>query len=156
MASRAVLVGELEGATSGQLFRADLEEVVLTRLTDAGDRLLIEVGGSGLPLRRIEGDPADPRRWRLPSVSRCGVRALAMSAASDERCVADNDQHPDEQSGNRREPAGVDDTVKVVIDEPAVVGGVASLLTEVLLQLCQRAGDADGNDRPGPSDNGEM
>ena len=51
---RAVLVGDLEGEASGQLFRAEIDEVVLTRLTDAGDRLLIEVWHPGGPLRRIE------------------------------------------------------------------------------------------------------
>ena len=56
VAGRAILVGELEGETSGQLFRADLDEVVLTKLTDAGDRLLIEVWRPGAPLRRIERD----------------------------------------------------------------------------------------------------
>jgi hypothetical protein len=56
VAGRAVLVGDLEGETSGQLFRADLDEVVLTRLTDAGDRLLIEVWRPGVPLRRVERD----------------------------------------------------------------------------------------------------
>jgi hypothetical protein len=56
VAGRAVLVGDLEGEASGELFRADLDEVVLTRLTDAGDRLLIEVWRPGEPLRRIERD----------------------------------------------------------------------------------------------------
>ena len=56
VAGRAVLVGELKGETAGQLFRADLDEVVLTRLTDAGDRLLVEVWRPGVPLRRIERD----------------------------------------------------------------------------------------------------
>ena len=56
VAGRAVLVGELEGEVSGELFRADIDEVVLTRLTDAGDRLLIEVWRPGVPLRRIERD----------------------------------------------------------------------------------------------------
>ena len=56
VAGRAVLVGELDGETAGQLFRADLHEVVLTRLTDAGDRLLIEVWRPGEPVRRIERD----------------------------------------------------------------------------------------------------
>ena len=56
MAGRAVLVGDLEGEASGQLFRAELDEVVVTRLTDAGDRLLIEVWQPGVPLRRIERD----------------------------------------------------------------------------------------------------
>jgi hypothetical protein len=56
VAGRAVLVGDLEGETAGQLFRAELDEVVLTRLTEAGDRLLIEVWRPGMPLRRIERD----------------------------------------------------------------------------------------------------
>ena len=56
VAGRAVLVGELEGETAGQLFRADIDEVVLTKLTDAGDRLLIEVWRPGGPVRRIERD----------------------------------------------------------------------------------------------------
>jgi hypothetical protein len=56
VAGRAVLVGDLEGETSGQLFRAELDEVVLTRLTDSGHRLLIEVWQPGMPLRRIERD----------------------------------------------------------------------------------------------------
>ena len=56
VAGRAVRVGDLDGETSGELFRADLDEVVLTRLTDAGDRLLIEVWRPGVPLRRIERD----------------------------------------------------------------------------------------------------
>ena len=44
------------GETSGQLFRADIDEVVLTKLTDAGDRLQIEVWRPGQALRRIERD----------------------------------------------------------------------------------------------------
>jgi hypothetical protein len=56
VAGRAVLVGEVEGETSGQLFRADVGEVVLTRLTEAGDRLLIEVWRPGEALRRVERD----------------------------------------------------------------------------------------------------
>jgi Pyridoxamine 5'-phosphate oxidase len=56
VAGRAVLVGDLEGEMSGQLFRADLDEVVLTRLTDAANRLLVEVWRPGVPLRRIERD----------------------------------------------------------------------------------------------------
>jgi hypothetical protein len=54
VAGRAVLVPDAEEAPTGQLFRADLEEVVLTRLTDTGDRLLIQVWRPGVPLRRIE------------------------------------------------------------------------------------------------------
>jgi hypothetical protein len=56
VAGRAVLVGDLEGEASGQLFRADLDEVVLTKLTDAGDRLLIEMWRPGAPLHRVERD----------------------------------------------------------------------------------------------------
>jgi hypothetical protein len=56
VAGRAVLEGDLEGDVSGQRFRADLDEVVLTKLTDAGDRLLIQVWRPGVPLRRIERD----------------------------------------------------------------------------------------------------
>ena len=56
VAGRALLVGDLEGEVSGQLFRADIDEVVLTKLTEAGDRLLIEVWTPGVPLRRIERD----------------------------------------------------------------------------------------------------
>ena len=54
VAGRAILVGDLAGEASGQLFRAELDEVVLTKLTAAGDRLLIEVWRPGAPLRRIE------------------------------------------------------------------------------------------------------
>jgi hypothetical protein len=55
VAGRAVLVGDIEGdETAGQAFRAELDEVVLTRLTDAGDRLLIESWRPGEPLRRVE------------------------------------------------------------------------------------------------------
>jgi len=56
VAGRAVLVGDLEGETAGQLFRADLHEVVITRLTEAGDRLLIEVWRPGAGIRRVERD----------------------------------------------------------------------------------------------------
>jgi hypothetical protein len=56
VAGRAVLVGDLEGEASGQLFRGDLDEVVVTRLNEAGDRLLIEVWHPGQPIRRIERD----------------------------------------------------------------------------------------------------
>jgi hypothetical protein len=57
IAGRAVLVGDIEGDEgSGQLFRADVEEVVVTKLTEAGDRLLIELWRPGQALRRIERD----------------------------------------------------------------------------------------------------
>lgn len=57
VAGRAVLVGESDDqGAEGLQFRADLDEVVLTRLTDAGDRLLIEMWRPGAPLRRVERD----------------------------------------------------------------------------------------------------
>jgi len=54
VAGRAVLVGELEGEVSGHLFRADLDEVVLTSLNDAGTMLVIEWWRPGRGLRRVE------------------------------------------------------------------------------------------------------
>ncbi len=54
VAGRAVLVGELEGEVSGQSFRADLDEVVLTGLNDAGTMLVIESWRPGRGLRRVE------------------------------------------------------------------------------------------------------
>jgi hypothetical protein len=51
-----VLIGDVAGESDGQLFRADVDEVVLTRLTEAGDRLLIEVWRPGQDVRRIERD----------------------------------------------------------------------------------------------------
>ena len=56
VAGRAVLAAPADGETSGEVFRADLHEVVLTRLTEAGDRLLVEVWRPGQPLRRVERD----------------------------------------------------------------------------------------------------
>ena len=56
VAGRAVLAGEVEGEASGQLFHADLQEVVVTKLNDAGDRLLVETWKPGAPVRRIERD----------------------------------------------------------------------------------------------------
>ena len=56
VAGRAVLVGDLEGEASGQLFRGDIDEVVVTKLTEAGDRLLIEIWRPGQPIRRVERD----------------------------------------------------------------------------------------------------
>lgn len=56
VAGRAVLAGDAEGDDSGQRFRADLDEVVVTKLTEAGDRLLIETWRPGAPLRRVERD----------------------------------------------------------------------------------------------------
>jgi hypothetical protein len=57
VAGRAVLVGDIDGdEASGQLFRAEIDEVVVTKLTEAGDRLLIELWRPGQALRRIERD----------------------------------------------------------------------------------------------------
>jgi hypothetical protein len=56
VAGRALLVGDLAGEADGQRFRADIDEVVLTRLTEAGDRLLIEMWRPGVPVRRVERD----------------------------------------------------------------------------------------------------
>ena len=56
VAGRAVRIDAADGETSGDTFRADLDEVVLTSLTEAGDRLLIELWRPGRPLRRVERD----------------------------------------------------------------------------------------------------
>jgi hypothetical protein len=56
VAGRVLIIGDPPGDADGQLFRADLQEVVLTSLTAAGDRLLIQVWNPGEPLRRIERD----------------------------------------------------------------------------------------------------
>ena len=56
VSGRAVPAGDVEGDASGQLFRAELEEVVLTRVNEAGDRLLIEWWRPGEALRRTERD----------------------------------------------------------------------------------------------------
>lgn len=53
IAGRAVLTREVDGA-EGQAFRVDIDEVVLVSLSEAGDRLHIEVWRPGGPLRRIE------------------------------------------------------------------------------------------------------
>ena len=53
IAGRALLVGDLEDP-GGQLFRADVDEVVLTSLNEAGDRLRVETWRPGGPVRRIE------------------------------------------------------------------------------------------------------
>ena len=56
VSGRAVPAGDVDGHASGGLFRAELEEVVLTRLNDAGDRLLIEWWRPGEALRRTQRD----------------------------------------------------------------------------------------------------
>jgi Pyridoxamine 5'-phosphate oxidase len=54
VAGRAVLVGELEGEVSGQSFRAELEEVVLIGLNEAGTMLVIESWRPGRGLSRVD------------------------------------------------------------------------------------------------------
>ena len=54
VAGRAVLVGELEGEVSGQSFRAELDEVVLTCLNEAGTMLVVEWWRAGRGLKHIE------------------------------------------------------------------------------------------------------
>jgi hypothetical protein len=53
VAGRAVLAGNQE-ESGGVTFRADLTEVVLTTINEAGDRLVIELWVPGGPLRRFE------------------------------------------------------------------------------------------------------
>lgn len=53
-AGRAVLVGPLAGPPEGDLYRADLTEVVWTRVGEPADHLVVEVWRPGRPLRRIE------------------------------------------------------------------------------------------------------
>ena len=54
IAGRAVLVGDLDGDVPGDLFRADIDEVVVTGLTPDATKLAIETWTPGRGLRRIE------------------------------------------------------------------------------------------------------
>jgi hypothetical protein len=54
IAGLARCTGALEGATEGLAFTADLHEVVLTHLNEAGDRLVIEFWHPGKGLRTVE------------------------------------------------------------------------------------------------------
>ncbi|MCW0214740.1 MAG: pyridoxamine 5'-phosphate oxidase family protein [Pseudonocardia sp.] len=54
VAGRAVWAGELDGEVEGDAFRADLTEVVLTALNEAGDALRVDFWHEGRGLRRIE------------------------------------------------------------------------------------------------------
>jgi hypothetical protein len=54
VAGRAVLAGQLDGEVPGDLFRADLDEVVRTGLNDDGTALVVESWRPGAGLRRIE------------------------------------------------------------------------------------------------------
>ena len=54
IAGRAVPAGAVQGGPDGEQFRADITEVVLTRLNEAADRLVIESWRPGVGLRRVE------------------------------------------------------------------------------------------------------
>ncbi|MDN5747824.1 MAG: pyridoxamine 5'-phosphate oxidase family protein [Pseudonocardia sp.] len=54
VSGRAVYVGPLDGDVPGDLFRADLDDVVLTGLNDEGTALVIETWRSRHGLRRVE------------------------------------------------------------------------------------------------------
>jgi hypothetical protein len=54
VAGRAVPAGVVVGGPDGEAFRADLDEVVLTGLTEDGTKLRIESWRPGIGLRRIE------------------------------------------------------------------------------------------------------
>jgi hypothetical protein len=54
ISGRATHAGDLDGDTPGELFRADIEEVVITGLNEEATALVIESWGPGRGLRRIE------------------------------------------------------------------------------------------------------
>lgn len=54
VAGRAVPAGPLEGEPAGELFRADLTEVVLTSLNESGTALRVESWTPGRGLRCVE------------------------------------------------------------------------------------------------------
>ena len=54
VAGRAVHTGAVTGPTSGDAYRADLDEVVITSLNEAATMLRIEIWRPGAGLRRIE------------------------------------------------------------------------------------------------------
>jgi hypothetical protein len=54
IAGRAVHVGQLGDGPAGDLFHADITEVVLTHLDDAATKLIIESWAPGRGLRQIE------------------------------------------------------------------------------------------------------
>jgi hypothetical protein len=54
VAGRAVPAGDLDGDTDGELFRVDIEEVVVTRLNETATALVIESWRPGRGLRRVE------------------------------------------------------------------------------------------------------
>jgi len=54
VAGRAVYVRDLDGEPPGELFRADLDEVVVTRLNEAGTALVVEWWRPDAGVRRVE------------------------------------------------------------------------------------------------------
>jgi hypothetical protein len=54
IAGRAVPTGPLTGEVSGDAFRADVTEVVVTSLNEAADRLVVEFWREGSGVRRVE------------------------------------------------------------------------------------------------------
>jgi hypothetical protein len=54
IAGRAVPTGPLSGEAEGDAFRADVTEVVVTRLNEAADRLVVEFWREGSGVRRVE------------------------------------------------------------------------------------------------------
>lgn len=54
VAGRAVPAGEVRGAPSGEMFRADLDEVVLTGLNADATALVVETWRPDTGLRRVE------------------------------------------------------------------------------------------------------
>ncbi|WP_214407967.1 pyridoxamine 5'-phosphate oxidase family protein [Pseudonocardia lacus] len=54
LSGRAVRVGPLTEGPDGELFRADIDEVVVTRLNDSATMLVIESWRPGGRLRRVE------------------------------------------------------------------------------------------------------
>jgi hypothetical protein len=54
LAGRAFHAGDVDGDMPGDLFRAEIDEVVLTGLNEAGSMLVIESWTAGRGLRRVE------------------------------------------------------------------------------------------------------
>lgn len=54
VAGRARYAGELEGTPPGELFRAEIDEVVLTGLSADGAALVVQAWKPGSALRRVE------------------------------------------------------------------------------------------------------
>ncbi|WP_346280550.1 pyridoxamine 5'-phosphate oxidase family protein [Pseudonocardia sp.] len=54
VAGRAVYAGGLDGEIPGELFRTELDEVVVTGLNEAGNALVIDIWTAARGLRRVE------------------------------------------------------------------------------------------------------